>query len=202
MIPNAYFDRFETKKYRAKNPVQRRLIRRFVGALHDMFLEANPARSICEIGVGEGFLSGYLSEKFPEKTFTGLDLSEQDLARAGRLFPRLKLVRGSAYDLSVLEGSYDVVLCAEVLEHLREPDRALAEISRLRPRHAIFSVPHEPYFMLSNLARLKNVTRLGNDPEHVGHYGPRGFERLLSKRFEVQRIEKSFPWLLALCTPR
>ena len=40
MIPDAYFARFETKKYRNDNPVQRALIRRFATSLHDLVLEA------------------------------------------------------------------------------------------------------------------------------------------------------------------
>lgn len=202
MISDAYFDRFETPKYRAKNPAQRALIRRFVSTLHGLFLEAMPAQRVLEIGVGEGFLSGYLSEKFPDKSFTGLDLREEDLSRARRLFPRLKTVRGTAYDLSVLEGPFDLVICAEVLEHLDDPDRALAEVRRLQPRAAIFTVPHEPLFMLSNLARGKNIPRFGNDIEHVNHWNPRTFAKLLSKRFDVQRVTTAFPWVLALATPR
>ena len=119
MIPDAYFDRFATAKSRAKNPLQRALIRRFVARLHDLFLEAQPARSMLEVGVGEGFLSGYLSEQLPEKRFHGVDLREEDIARLRELFPRIDGRVGSAYDLSAFTpGEIDLVLCAEVLEHL------------------------------------------------------------------------------------
>jgi 2-polyprenyl-3-methyl-5-hydroxy-6-metoxy-1,4-benzoquinol methylase len=202
LIPDAYFDRFETLKYRTKNPLQRLLIRRFVAALHDLFIEANPVATVLEIGVGEGFLSGYLSEKFVEKRFTGVDPRPGDLARVKQLFPRIETLYGSAYDLGALEGPYDLVLCAEVLEHLHEPGRALAEMLRLRPRRLLLTVPHEPYFRLSNLFRGKNVTRLGNDPEHVNHWGRGSFRRLLEGPFEVLRLTASYPWLLALASPR
>ena len=39
----------------------------------------------------------------------------------------------------------------------------------------VVSVPREPVFCALNLARGKNVTRLGNDPEHINHWGRRGF---------------------------
>lgn len=203
MIPDAYFDRFATAKYRAKNPLQRALIRRFVARLHDLFLEAQPARSMLEVGVGEGFLSGYLSEQLPEKRFHGVDLREEDIARLRELFPRIDGRVGSAYDLSAFTpGEIDLVLCAEVLEHLDTPERALDEIARLGPKKAIFTVPHEPFFMLSNLLRGKNVSRFGNDPEHVGHFGAKSFRRLLEGRFRVLRQTSSYPWLLALVEPR
>jgi len=203
LIPDAYFERFETAKYRNENPIQRLLIRRFVAALHDLFIEANPVEAVLEIGVGEGFLSGYLSEKFPEKRFTGIDLRESDLRRVGQLFPRIRTLAASAYDLGALAGErFDLVLCAEVLEHLDGPERALDQILSLGPRRVLLSVPNEPFFMLSNLLRGKNVTRLGNDVEHVNHWSPRSFRRLLEARLSVLRLTTSYPWILALAAPR
>jgi len=202
LIPDAYFARFDTKKYRSTNPVKRLLIKRFVDALHSLFIEANPVQSVLEVGVGEGFLSGYLSEKFPAIRFTGVDLRAEDLERLRQKFPRVETHEGSIYDLGFLGHRYDLILCAEVLEHLERPDDALAQIAALRPHRALLSVPHEPWFMLSNLAAGKNVTRLGNDVEHINHYTVGRFRRLLEPRFEVLRMTTSYPWILALGAPR
>jgi SAM-dependent methyltransferase len=51
---------------------------------------------------------------------------------------------GSAYEIPAEDGSFDTILCSDVLEHLEEPGRALAEAFRvLAPGGAaIFSVPH------------------------------------------------------------
>jgi 2-polyprenyl-3-methyl-5-hydroxy-6-metoxy-1,4-benzoquinol methylase len=201
VIPDAYFARFETKKYRNENPVQRALIRRFVSSLHDLFIEAGPFASVLEVGCGEGFISGYLSEQFPAITFTGVDLAAEDVDRLKQKFPRIDARQGSAYDLSGLSGRHDLVICAEVLEHLDTPERALDEMLKVKPRRLLLSVPHEPFFMLSNLARLKNVARLGNDPEHVNHWSPRTFRALLSTRLDVLRMTTSYPWILALAAP-
>jgi SAM-dependent methyltransferase len=202
VIPSEYFDRFETPKYRSKNPIQRLLIQRFVSVLHALFIEANPVTTVLEIGVGEGFLSGYLSEKFLEKSFIGVDPRREDLERLGRLFPRIQPYEGTIYDLGFLPERPDLILCAEVLEHLDDPHRALEEICKLEPRRVILSVPHEPFFKLSNLARGKNVTRLGNDIEHVNHWGVGSFRKLLEPGFRVLRMETSYPWILALAAPR
>jgi 2-polyprenyl-3-methyl-5-hydroxy-6-metoxy-1,4-benzoquinol methylase len=201
LIPDAYFARFDTKKYRSPNPVQRALIRRFVAALHELFIEAGPVSSVLEVGMGEGFVSGYLSEQLPTVRFTGVDASAGDVARARAHFPRIEAVTGSAYELGGLPGGYDLVICAEVLEHLDAPLRAIDEMVRLAPRRLILSVPHEPFFMLSNLARGKNVARLGNDPEHVNHWGRGSFRRLLEGRLDVLRLTTSYPWILALAAP-
>jgi SAM-dependent methyltransferase len=202
LIPDAYFARFETKKYRNDHPVQRALIRRFATALHDLVIEAGPLSSVLEVGVGEGFISGYLSEQLPGVRFTGVALDAADVARARRHFPRIEVREGSAYDLGALPKGYDLVICAEVLEHLDDPARAIREMMGLRPRRLLLSVPHEPFFMLGNLARLKNVGRLGNDPEHVNHWGRGSFRRLLEGQLDVLRLTTSFPWILALAAPR
>jgi SAM-dependent methyltransferase len=202
VIGDDYFARFSTKKYRNENPVQRALIRRFVSSLHDLFIEASPVSSVLEVGVGEGFISGYLSEKFPSIRFAGVDLAASDIDKLREKFPRIEAHVGSAYDVAKLGGGFDLVICAEVLEHLDEPGRALDQMLALAPKRLLLSVPHEPFFMLSNLARLKNVTRLGNDPEHVNHWGPRSFRRMLEARLDVLRLTTSYPWILALTSPR
>jgi 2-polyprenyl-3-methyl-5-hydroxy-6-metoxy-1,4-benzoquinol methylase len=202
MLPDTYFDRFETKKYRNQNPVQRHLIRRFAKTIHAMFVAAGPATRIVEIGVGEGFLSGYLSEQFPDKDFTGVDLSERDIGLLRAKFPRIHAHVGPLEDLSFLSPPYDVVMCCEVLEHVDDPQVAIEKLDSLGASRLILSVPHEPLFMLSNLARGKNVARFGNDPEHIHHWTKGGFERFLSERFDVLQLETSYPWLVALCASR
>src|SRR5262249_8139457 len=167
-----------------------------------LFLETLPIQSALEIGVGEGFLSGHLSECFPETSFTGVDLCREDLDRLKRHFPHIETHQGSAYDLSFLPGPYDTILCAEVLEHLDPPERALDEILKFRPKRVLLSVPHEPWFMLSNFLRGKNLRRWGNDPEHVNHWNRHTFRMLLESRFEVLRLTTSYPWILGLLAPR
>lgn len=203
MIDDAYFARFDTPKYRNENPLQRLLIRRFVSKLHSLFLRACPAQRVLEIGAGEGFLSGYLSEKMPNVKFSTVELLEDEVARQRRKFPALDAHVGSVYELGFLEGGYDIVMCCEVLEHVDEPERALRELrSKCKgDGHLLLTVPHEPFFMLSNLARGKNVSRFGNDIEHINHWGRRSFRRLLEREVRIEELHQSYPWLLALARP-
>jgi 2-polyprenyl-3-methyl-5-hydroxy-6-metoxy-1,4-benzoquinol methylase len=203
MIPDSYFDRFATKKYRSPNPLQRALIRRFVERLHSLVLSSMPIASVLEIGCGEGFLSGYLSEKLTHVSFTGVDLSEEDVEALKGKFPRIEAHVGSAYDLSFLgEREFDLVICAEVLEHLETPEVALDQMIARHPKRVILTVPNEPLFMAANFLRGKNITRLGNDIEHINHFNPRSFRKLLEPRFDVLEVTTSFPWLLTLNAPR
>jgi len=167
-----------------------------------MFVGAGPVKRVVEVGVGEGFLSGHLSECFPDVSFTGVDLSERDVGRLREKFPRIDAHVAPIEDLSVLSPPYDLVICCEVLEHVRDPALAIESLVALGPKRLILSVPHEPYFMLSNLLRLKNVARLGNDPEHLHHFSARGFRALLERTLDVRYLELPYPWILTLAEPR
>ena len=201
-ITDSYFDQFQTKKYRAKNPIKRALIKRFVTKLHELFESGSPPKSVLEIGVGEGFLSGFLAQRYPEVEFSGVDLNQQDLELLAKKFPRIKRYCANIYDLSALPGGYDLIICAEVLEHVDEPERALEQIVGLAPQRVILTVPHEPWFMLSNLAMGKNISRLGNDIEHVNHFTVGSFSKLLSRKFELSSVTTSYPWILAAGKPK
>jgi 2-polyprenyl-3-methyl-5-hydroxy-6-metoxy-1,4-benzoquinol methylase len=202
VISDEYFDQFHTKKYRAKNPLKRALIRRFVERVSQLFGDGPMPKSVLEIGIGEGFLSGYLSGLHPGIKFSGVDIQEADLERLRSRFPHIEAHAANIYDLSGLVGGYDLVICAEVLEHLEQPERALDQIVALSPSRVILTVPHEPWFMLSNLAMGKNVGRLGNDIEHCNHFTVRSFRRLLATRFDLTRVTTSYPWILAGGQPR
>lgn len=202
MISDEYFDQFQTKKYRAKNPVKRRLIARFVDRVTELFHEGGAPRSVLEIGVGEGFLSGHLSGIHPGTKFSGIDIQASDLELLRAKFPQIEAHQGSIYDLSGLPGGYDLIICAEVLEHLERPEDALDQIVKLAPERVLLTVPHEPWFMLSNLAMGKNVRRFGNDIEHCNHFTVPSFRKLLSSRFELTTVTTSYPWILATGKPR
>jgi 2-polyprenyl-3-methyl-5-hydroxy-6-metoxy-1,4-benzoquinol methylase len=201
VISDEYFDRFQTKKYSAKNPIKRRLIARFVDRVTELFHEGGAPRSVLEIGVGEGFLSGHLSGIHPKTKFSGVDIQERDLELLREKFPHIQTHHASIYDLSSLPGGYDLVICAEVLEHLERPEDALDQILKLGPERVILTVPHEPWFMLSNLAMGKNVRRLGNDIEHCNHFTVPSFKKLLATRFALTTVTTSYPWILASGKP-
>jgi SAM-dependent methyltransferase len=202
VIPDSYFDTFHTAKYKSQNPLQRLLIKRFMAKLSDVFDATQPSESVLEIGCGEGFVAGQLSARQAGGPYVGVDLNEEDLQNLRAKFPAVEAHQGSIYDLSFLGRDFDVVVCAEVMEHLDDPDAALEQIIARRPRWVILSVPHEPWFCLSNFARGKNITRFGNDPEHVNLWGRRGFRKVLDSYLVVERHETSYPWQLVLARPK
>lgn len=181
------------QKYQSRNPLQQLLIRRFQLRV-EATLAGLPDGALLDAGCGEGFI---LQRLAAAKLF-GVDVEHEPLRFARALSGRANLARASVLALPFPEVSFPVVLCLEVLEHLPEPQRAVAELHRVSAGHLVVSVPHEPWFRLANLARGKNLSRWGDDVEHVNHWGPEGFRRLLGGSFAKVRVETSFPWLIAV----
>ncbi len=94
------------------------------------------ARAVVDVGCGNGFITN----RIRNPVVIGVDTS------AGLLRSlRCHAVAGSAEALPLKEGSADVVILSEVLEHLATESlqRLVNEIRRLRPRRLIISVPEE-----------------------------------------------------------
>ncbi len=188
------------EKFQTSNPVVRRLIDRFYGRLGAIVEQLRPG-SVLDAGCGEGETLARLGEWLPERV-AAVDLSPEAVEFTGRRFPGAEVRRESVYDLPFADGAFELVLCLEVLEHLRDPGAALAELSRVSSSEIVLSVPHEPWFQAGSLLRGKYVRTLGNHPEHVNHWNPRTLRALLSPRLEVISVARSLPWLIAHCRVR
>jgi SAM-dependent methyltransferase len=97
---------------------------------------AGPA-VILDLGCGDGsalaVAAQYISGRNPSHRFAGIDWSGDALRRAHAL--GLTVLRGSVSPrLPVADGVADVVIMSELIEHLVDPDAAVAEARRvLRP---------------------------------------------------------------------
>jgi ubiquinone/menaquinone biosynthesis C-methylase UbiE len=74
------------------------------------------------------------------------------LPQAGQSFDSLRLAVASAENLPWRRASFDTILCTHVLEHLRKPQAALAELRRVARKRIIIVLPKErPYQFGFNL---------------------------------------------------
>lgn len=188
------------KKFQTRNPVVRRLIDRFYGGLIEA-VEPLEFTSLLDAGCGEGETLARLGSALPPKA-AAVDVSPEAVEFTAKRFPAVEVSRHTINALPFAAGSFDLVLCLEVLEHVPNPAPALAELARVADGHVVISVPHEPWFRIGSLLRGKYVRSLGNHPEHVNHWNPHSLRAFLEPQAEVLSVRRSFPWLIAVCRPR
>ena len=185
-------------KHTSKNPLQKFLIENFYRTLIAMARPLSP-KTVLDAGCGEGFsLNKLMLNKIGIK-IEGVEQSKEAIELGKKLFPKAKIKLGDIYNLPYKTNSFDLVVSTEVLEHMEDPQKALLEIIRVSKKYIILSVPNEPFFMLSNFLRGKNLLRLGNDPGHINHWTVFSFKNLLKKNgVKIRTVKLPFPWTIVL----
>jgi 2-polyprenyl-3-methyl-5-hydroxy-6-metoxy-1,4-benzoquinol methylase len=187
-------------KYGSSNPIVRRLMAGFEGTLERLFTQAAPS-SVLDVGCGEGVLTEKWAEQLGDAPVLGIDLPDPKL-EAHWSTRRRENLAFSAMDVQDLttfpDGAFDLAAAIEVLEHVPDPERTLAEMARVAARHLLVSVPREPLWRALNVARGAYLRELGNTPGHVNHWTKRGFIDLVERHGEVVEARSPFPWTMLL----
>ncbi len=186
-------------KYGSNNPVVKRLMAGFEADLEDLFARADP-QSLLDVGCGEGVLTHRWARRLGERPVVGIDLEDPAIQAEweGRQAPNLRYRVMKAENLPFEDGEFDVAAAIEVLEHVPDPEHTLAEMARVASGHLLVSVPREPVWRVTNLARGAYWKDLGNTPGHVNHWSRAAFTRLVARHGEVVEARAPFPWTMLL----
>jgi 2-polyprenyl-3-methyl-5-hydroxy-6-metoxy-1,4-benzoquinol methylase len=186
-------------KYGSSNPVVRRLMAGFERDLDELLALARPG-SILDVGCGEGVLVHRWAERHGERRVVGIDLQEDSIQAgwAERQAPNLEYRVVESAELPFATGEFELASAIEVLEHVPDPARTLAEMARCAECHLLVSVPHEPLWRMLNMARGAYWPALGNTPGHLNHWSRRSFVELLSRHGHVREVRSPFPWTMLL----
>ena len=186
-------------KYGSRNPVAAWLMGGFFAHLGRCLDRLEGVESVLDVGCGEGDVAGFVRDALPGAEYFALDIDWDLASRTACANPGAHCLVSDACRLPWRDGAFDLVLGIEVLEHLPEPARALEEMARVSRGYVLVSVPNEPLWRILNMMRGSYVTRWGNTPGHVQHWGRAAFRRLLQRRLEVMDESRPLPWLMALC---
>jgi ubiquinone/menaquinone biosynthesis C-methylase UbiE len=192
---------YKQTKYTSNNGLVQYLNRVYLRNITRLVHRARPARML-DVGCGEGVVLRHLDQHLSGVTAIGLDVDGTGL-RVAQSQNSVSLVQGSVYALPFATGSFDLVMCCEVLEHVERPDAALAELARVSGNRVLLSVPHEPIWCLSNIARLKYLRHFGNTTGHIQHWTRWGFLRFVRRHLDIAEVRTWLPfWSMLLAKKR
>jgi SAM-dependent methyltransferase len=181
------------------HPVERRLVAGFTDALLDL-LPRRPG-AVLEVGCGEGAQLRKVAGAVPALRLVGFDLPSSELSSRWQGL-QADMVCGTADALPFKDDAFDTVLALEMLEHVPDPGRVLAEIARIARSTVVLSVPWEPAWRLGNLARGRYLSELGNTPGHIQHFTRSAFTRLVDHHLDVTAVRRPFPWTFVQASVR
>jgi 2-polyprenyl-6-hydroxyphenyl methylase/3-demethylubiquinone-9 3-methyltransferase len=169
-------------------------------------------KAVLDVGCGGGFMAEALTER--GATVTGIDPSEAAIAAASQHAAlndlQIDYRVGSGESLPFADGSFDIVVCVDVLEHVEDIDRVLSEVRRVLCLNGLFlfdTINRTPLASLVMVTVGEHVIKLlpsgAHDPAmfvppqelrrkledagfHVGRFaglGPRGLNRRLDFTF-------------------
>ncbi|HEX3830813.1 MAG TPA: class I SAM-dependent methyltransferase [Solirubrobacteraceae bacterium] len=194
-------------KYGSSNPVVRHLMSGFERNVDELFAQAAPS-SVLDVGCGEGVLTARWAQRLPPSPagrIVGIDLEDPKLTSewaARDTHANLEFRPMTVERLQFADDEFDLVAATEVLEHVDDPRRAVAEMARVASRWLLVSVPHEPLWRMLNMARGAYLRQWGNTPGHLNHWTRAAFAKLLSAHGEVVQTRSPFPWTMLLVRVR
>lgn len=182
-------------KYNNKNFIVKKIMGGFFDAIENILSEIS-FETVLETGCGEGYVSEFIYKTRKPK-IDAFDISEAVIDEAAKNFKFVNFSVGSIYDIDKPDNSYDLVIASEVLEHLEEPEKALAEIFRTSKRYVLVSVPNEPLWRILNFCRGKYIKNLGNTPGHIQHWSKQSFREFVGED-NILKMENPLPWTMIL----
>ena len=168
--------------------------------LADFVAALEPAERALDLGCGDGRLS--LSLRAGE--LTAADVSAVALERARQRLPRARIVELEPdRPLPFADGEFDLVLCAETLEHVRDVQLLVSEARRVLAARGRLALTTPAHGRLSALPLAVRGWEHDFDPRspHLRFFSRRSLRTLLEEMgFEVADLRRRAGTLLALAT--
>jgi SAM-dependent methyltransferase len=168
--------------------------------LRGLVAELAPARRALDLGCGDGRLTAMLRAD----EVVAADVSSVALGRAAARLPGTRLVELEPdAPLPLPDGDFDLVLCAETIEHVRDVQLLLSEVRRVLAPGGRLALTTPAHGRATGLAILARGFERDFDPlsPHLRFFTRRSLRRLLNElAFDVVELRRQRGSLLAVAT--
>lgn len=154
----------------------------------------NDLNSVADVGCGSGYK---LINHFPDFDSVGYDLPKT-IESIKAMYPAKRWL---VSDFSKKAEHSDLVICADVIEHVLNPDELIQWILSMNPYHVVFSTPNRDA-LCSILKRCPTGPPV--NPHHIREWAFAEFYQYITKFFNIIyhfRIDEEFCQVIH-CTPK
>lgn len=172
---NNYYDEFHAKKRELTKIEEKRIN-------STMDIIPNDVESVLDVGCGDGRIVNRLQGKYEK--ICGLDISNNALKNV-----KTSKVQGSIEKLPFSDNSFDLLICAEVLEHLPYPiyKKAIKEVERVSKKYILISVPNKENLDV-RMIKCPKCGCLSNEWRHLRSFDANTLHTLFND-FEIQKTK-------------
>jgi SAM-dependent methyltransferase len=155
--------------------------RRTAGRFDDLdvvpFSRVEEGDIVVEVGAGTGNFLALFQERASH--LIAVDLTEGMLREARRLFPHMVPVMADGAQLPFASGTVDLVSCAQVLHHVREPLPLVKEMRRVVKSRGRILVVDQVATERYEEAAMMNRLEIIRDPSHAASRPPSAMRTLI-----------------------
>lgn len=88
-------------------------------------------KKVLDVGCASGWFLSEVQKKYPNSSCYGVDVYDEAVKYGNKKYKKIHFSVSDAHKLPFKSGEFDLVICTEVLEHVDDPGKVLAEIKRV-----------------------------------------------------------------------
>lgn len=148
------------------------------------------AESLLDVGCFYGHWLNFICRRHTLKKHLGIDVAENRINEAKRLFPHLNVKVCSADELDLPEKSFDVITCLEVLEHIPDWLKVFHSLFRFAAKQVIITVPYREQIQYTVCVNCGKPTPLYG---HLRSYSEDSFPEIRGWSLNFTKIRDKDP---------
>ena len=140
-------------------------------------------KDVLDVGSATGEVIAKIALEHPPISFKAIDIMQEAIDLSQKKYFSLRNLSFQKIDfIHDCINKFDLILCLQTLEHIEDKFIRLfcEKIFSGAKNAVIVSVPHEPYWCLANILRLKYWSRMGNTPHHIQHWTQKSFKKFIA----------------------
>lgn len=152
-------------------------------------------KNCLDIGCASGYMISEIARAYPNVEYIGVDIYDKAIDYARENYPQIKFKVASAEKLPFKDGTFDLILFYETIEHVENPRECLKEIRRVLKKNGTLILTMDSGSWLFRIVWFFWENTKGNiwKGAHLHPFHHSDLERLVKKaKFKIRKKMLSF----------